>query len=243
MITALRFRPLIGFDEFHEQWVAQPLGARSAGLAQRSARVRLPTLIGVPRQGDERIVTVPNAISIARLLCVPVFLWLLFGRHNRAAAASLLAVLGCTDWIDGFIARRFDQGSTLGKIIDPVADRILLGVGVAGILIDRSVPVWLGVAVVAREALVSVTVLILAALGAKRIDVQWVGKAGTFGFMLAFPLFLAHHSTFSWRGVADDLAWVCAIPALCFSYYAAFTYIPIARRALLAGRSGREAVV
>ena len=195
----------------------------------------------MPRTGDERIATIPNAVSVARLLCVPVFLWLLFGRHNRAAAASLLAVLGCTDWIDGYIARRFDQGSTLGKIIDPVADRILLGVGVLAIVIDRSVPLWLGLAVVVREALVSVAVLALAALGAKRIDVQWAGKAGTFGFMLAFPLFLAHHATFAWRDRADDFAWICAIPALAFSYYAAATYVPIARRALNEGRLARQA--
>lgn len=195
----------------------------------------------VNRTGDDRIATVPNAVSVVRLLCVPVFVWLLFGRHNRAAAASLLAALGCTDWIDGYIARRFDQGSTLGKIIDPVADRILLGVGVVAIMIDRSVPLWLGLAVVVREALVSLAVLGLAALGSKRIDVQWAGKAGTFGFMLAFPLFLAHHSTFGWRNRADDFAWICALPALLFSYYAAATYVPIARRALADGRQGRSA--
>ena len=238
MITAFRVLFVIGFDEFAPRWAQVPVSHRSA--------LGRPTCMDaytqrVARHGDDRIATVPNAISAARLLCVPIFLWLLFGRHNRAAAASLLAVLGCTDWIDGYIARHFDQGSTLGKIIDPVADRILLGVGVAGILIDRSVPVWLGVAVVAREALVSIAVLVIAAMGARRIDVQWVGKAGTFGFMLAFPLFLAHRSTFSWRGVADDFAWLCAIPALAFSYYAAFTYIPLARNALREGRQSRGA--
>jgi cardiolipin synthase (CMP-forming) len=193
------------------------------------------------RTGDDRILTIPNGISVARLCCVPVFLWLLFGRDDRAAAAVLLAVLGATDWVDGWIARRFDQGSTLGKIVDPVADRILLGVGVAAIMIDRSVPVWIGVVTVAREVIVSVGVLILAALGAKRIDVTWSGKCGTFGLMVAFPLFLASHASFSWHRGAGVLAWIVIVPSLLMAYYAAAGYVPIARHALRDGRAGRAA--
>jgi cardiolipin synthase len=86
--------------------------------------------------GEDRILTIPNIISVVRLLCVPVFLWLLFDQDNRVAAAGLLAVLGATDWIDGYIARHYDQVSALGKILDPVADRVLLIVGVVAILID-----------------------------------------------------------------------------------------------------------
>lgn len=193
------------------------------------------------RTGDDRILTVPNAISAARLACVPLFLWLLFGRDNRHAAAWLLAVLGCTDWVDGWIARRYDQGSTLGKIMDPVADRIMLGVSVGALLIDRSVPMWIGVAVVAREIVISVATLALAAAGARRIDVQWVGKAGTFGCMVAFPLFLVSHSTAGWRDTGGFFAWLVVIPALAFSYYAAATYVPIARQALAEGRLARAA--
>jgi cardiolipin synthase (CMP-forming) len=178
---------------------------------------------------------------VARLCCVPIFLWLLFGRDDRAVAAVLLAVLGATDWVDGWIARRFDQGSTLGKIIDPVADRILLGVGVAAIMIDRSVPVWVGIVTVAREVIVSVGVLVLAALGAKRIDVTWWGKCGTFGLMVAFPLFLASHASFSWHRGAGVLARIVIVPSLVMAYYAAAGYVPIARRALRDGRAGRAA--
>lgn len=194
------------------------------------------------RTGDDRILTVPNLFSLVRLCCVPLFLWLLFGREHRAAAASLLAMLGCTDWVDGWIARRYDQGSTLGKVIDPVADRILLGVGVGAIIVDGSVPRWLGVVVVAREVVISLAVLGLAAAGARRIDVQWSGKAGTMGYMLAFPMFLAQHATFSWRPVAGVLAWVFVVPAVGFSYYAAVTYVPLARTALALGRADRAAV-
>src|ERR1700730_1961423 len=189
----------------------------------------------------DRILTIPNAFTVLRLLCVPVFLWLLFGHHphDRYGAALLLAALGVTDWVDGYLARHLHQVSTVGKILDPTADRIMLGVGVLAILIDGSVPVWIGVIVIAREALVGTAVVGLAAAGARRMDVQWAGKAGTFGMMLAFPLFLAGHSTVGWHRTAEALAWCCVLPGLAFSLYAAVTYVPLARRALAEGRSGR----
>jgi cardiolipin synthase len=186
--------------------------------------------------GEDRVLTVPNVISVVRLLCMPVFVYLLFGRDNRAGAASLLAALGCTDWIDGYIARHWNQVSKLGKVLDPVADRLLFFVGVGAILIDGSVPVWVAVLVLAREVLVAVATLVLAAAGARRIDVTWFGKAGTFGLMVAFPLFLAAESTFGWRDTAAVLAWVAAIPALVFSYISVVMYVPIGRRALREGR-------
>ena len=117
------------------------------------------------------------------------------GRRRPRCWASL----GTTDFLDGYIARHFDQGSNLGKVLDPIADRLLFFVGVGGILVDGSVPTWFAVVVLVREAVVSVATLVLAAMGARRIDVTWYGKAGTFGLMVAFPLFLAAESTFGWR--------------------------------------------
>jgi cardiolipin synthase len=186
--------------------------------------------------GEDRVLTIPNVISVVRLLCMPVFVYLLFGRDNRAAAASLLAALGCTDWIDGYIARHWNQVSDLGKVLDPVADRLLFFVGVGAILIDGSVPVWVAVLVLVREAVVAVATLALAAAGARRVDVTWFGKAGTFGLMVAFPLFLAAESTLGWRDTAAVLAWVAAIPALVFSSISLVMYVPIGRRALREGR-------
>lgn len=190
--------------------------------------------------GEDRILTVPNVLSLARLACVPWFLYLLFGTepHNRYGAAILLAVLGCTDWIDGYVARHYDQVSTLGKVLDPTADRIMLIAGVGGILVDGSAPLWVGIAVLTREALVSAAVLVLAAMGARRIDVQWAGKAGTFACMVAFPLFLTSHSSAGWADLAGTLAWLWVIPGLALGWYAAFTYVPMARRALAEGRVG-----
>jgi cardiolipin synthase (CMP-forming) len=184
-----------------------------------------------------QVLTLPNLITLARLACLPVFLWLLFGKEDRAAAAALLALLGITDWVDGYLARHLGQVSELGKILDPVADRLLFLVGAGGILIDGSVPTWFAVIVLVRETLVGGATLVLAALGARRIDVTWFGKAGTFGLMIAIPLFLASHSDLSWADAAGVLAWIAGIPGLVLSLYAAVLYVPIARRALREGRA------
>lgn len=189
------------------------------------------------RTGEDRIVTIPNVITVVRLGMLPVFLWLLFVRDNRAAAAGLLAFLGITDFLDGWIARHFDQGSNLGKVLDPIADRVLFFVGAGAILIDGSVPTWFAVIVLVRETVVSVATLVLAAMGARRIDVTWYGKAGTFGLMIAFPLFLASESTVGWADTAEVLAWVAGIPGLALSLYAAALYVPLARQALAEARA------
>jgi cardiolipin synthase len=186
----------------------------------------------------DRILTVPNVITVVRLACLPLFLWLLFGRDNRVAAAVLLGVLGATDFLDGYIARHFNQVSTVGKVLDPVADRVLFIVAVGAIVIDGSVPVWFAVVVLAREVVVAGATLALAAMGARRIDVSWWGKAGTLCLMLAFPFFLLANSTFSWPGLAEFVAWGFGLVGVVFSYYAAALYVPMARRALAARRAG-----
>ena len=187
----------------------------------------------------DRILTVPNVITVVRLCLLPVFLWLLFGKDDRANAAWLLAFLGSTDFLDGYIARHFNQVSDLGKVLDPVADRLLLFVGVGGILVDGSVPTWFAIAVLVREGLVAGATLALAALGARRIDVTWSGKAGTFWLMIAFPFFLASESTLGWADQAEVLAWVAGLPGLALSWWAAALYVPMARVALREGRGGQ----
>lgn len=185
----------------------------------------------------DRVITVPNALSLGRLACVPIFLWLLFGRDNRVGAAFLLGGLGITDWVDGYVARHFNQVSSLGKILDPVADRILLIVGMVAIAIDGSVPIGIFWAAVVREVAVAGLTLVLGAMGARRIEVSWAGKCGTFLMMIAFPLFLWGHG----HGPATALAWPVALAGLIMAWYAAFTYIAPARRALAEGRAGRTA--
>jgi cardiolipin synthase len=203
--------------------------AREAGAGSDAGKPTSP-LDGI-RLADA--FTVPNLITFARLLCIPLFVWLLFGRENRAAAAWLLAVLGSTDWVDGWFARKFDQATELGALFDPTVDRLLFLVAVPCMLIDGSIPVVVAVIALLREGLVAVAALILAAVGVPRFPVTWEGKTGTFLLMFAFPMFLGAESTLSYAPVLAWLAWLFAIPGLGYSWYSAvFQYVPAARRGL-----------
>jgi cardiolipin synthase len=186
------------------------------------------------------VLTWPNLVTVVRLCCIPVFLWLLLGRDDRFWAAILLGAIGATDWVDGYLARRFRQVSELGKILDPTADRLLFLVGTVALLVDGSVPVWFAVAALLREAFVAATALVLGALGARRIDVTWLGKCATFALMFAFPFFLAGQAGRASDDVFVALAWVCGIPGLVLSYYTLGQYAPLAREALASGRAARR---
>ncbi len=201
-----------------------------------------PTLTTMA-ENEDRLLTLPNLITLIRLLCIPLFLWLLFGADERLYAAGLLAVLGSTDWVDGYVARHFGQVSTFGKVFDPTVDRLLLIVAVLAIIIDGSVPLWFGWIVVIREVLLSAFVVTIMALGSERMDVTWFGKAGTFGMMVAFPAFLASNDTGlsdTWVTIFEVIAWGAAIPGLIFSFIAFFGYFPEGMRALRAGRAARH---
>ena len=189
---------------------------------------------------SDRILTLPNAITVARLLLLPVFVWLLFHDH-RVAAGYLLAALGITDFLDGYLARHLHQTSKLGQVLDPVADRLLFFVGAGAIVIDGSLPAWFAIPLLTREVLVTIGTLVLAALGATRIDVTWFGKAGTLCNMVAVPLWLGYDcDDLSWQSVAGPAALGFSVPGLVLSWYAAALYVPIARRALAEGRDARD---
>jgi len=178
---------------------------------------------------------------VLRLACAPVLVWLLLGVDNQTAAFVLLAVLGTTDWVDGWIARHYDQGSELGKILDPTADRILLLTAGVALVIEGSLPVAVGVAVLTREVLVAGATLVLAVAGARRIDVRWAGKAGTLALMFGLPGFLLVHivDPGTARTVILSLTWLATIGGLILSYWAAAAYVPAAREALREGRLAR----
>lgn len=189
---------------------------------------------------EDRIFTVPNVISLARLACIPVFLWLLFSQDDRFSAALLWGVVGATDWVDGWWARKFDVVSEFGKLIDPVTDRAVLIIGIFAVGIDGSVPWWLVILTLAREILVAIAGLVLGALGARRIDVTWWGKCATFGLYFAFPLLLAGASDVGAADIFRWIGWACAIPSLIYSYLSAAQYIPLGLTALREGRLDRQ---
>jgi cardiolipin synthase len=187
------------------------------------------------------VLTVPNLISVMRLACIPLFLYLLFGKEDRVAAAVLLLFLGGTDWVDGYIARHHNQVSELGKILDPTADRLLFIVGVTAIIIDGSAPLWFAILVVVREVCIGVVLAVLYLLGMQRFDVTFLGKTATFLLMVTFPLFLMGSADVAVSDLCWLSGWLLGLPGLALSYYTAITYIPTMRRSLTAGRAARRA--
>ena len=135
----------------------------------READGSLPDEPEQAEPGVDRILTVPNGITVVRLACIPLFLWLLFGDERQTAAAILLGARGATDWIDGFVARRYHQVSTVGKVLDPVADRVLVVTAVIAIAVQGAVPIWFAVATLAELGLVLAVISVLVNLAARAI--------------------------------------------------------------------------
>lgn len=192
----------------------------------------------------DRLLTVPNVITTVRMLCIPLFLWLLFGRDSPGWAGFVLGLLGATDWVDGYIARRFDQTSTFGTMYDPTVDRLLMVVGIVAIIVDERAPLWFAWLILVREVLLSSYVVIITAMGAKRMDVTWWGKCGTFANMGAFPAFLlSEEATFAngWQTFWRVVAYCCLVPGVVFSMLATVQYVVRGRQALAEGRAEKAA--
>ena len=185
------------------------------------------------------IFTVPNLITLLRLFCLPIFLWLLFSLKDRGAAAWLLGGLGATDWVDGWVARRFNQKSDFGAIFDPTVDRGLFIVAVIAILIDQSMPIWFGVAILVREVFVASAMSIATAFGMERFAVNKWGKRYTFLLMFAVPLILLGQADGAGSRWVTWLGWFFGLPALVISYTTAINYLPVIRANLRSGRASR----
>ena len=184
--------------------------------------------------------TLPNAITLVRLLCLPIFLYVLFVLENRAAAAWILGALSATDWVDGYVARRFNQVSEFGKVFDPTVDRLLFIVALTAIIIDGAIPVWFAVAVLAREVLVGL-MMAIATLVYKmpRLDVTYLGKVATLLLMFAVPGFLLGASDISTAPYFQAAAWLLGIPGLALSIWTGIAYIPLVRAGVAAGRAAQ----
>lgn len=194
---------------------------------------------------DPGWLTWPNLVTVSRLALLPLFFWLLFGTNHRALAAWLLGALGASDWIDGFLARRLHQVSNVGKILDPVADRVLVISALVAVAAAAGVPWWYALTTLTREVIVSVLTLVLAVMGAARIDVLWWGKVSTFALMTTFPLFLLttnpHHAALRpWQHDARDACWVVGVMGLTLSWIVLAGYVRPALRALRTGRDARR---
>lgn len=180
-------------------------------------------------EGSDAIWTVPNVFTFLRLLCVPILIWLILGDDSRYAAAVMLAVLGATDWVDGYLARLLSQQSKFGRIFDPTVDRLLFTAALVAMLIEDVAPAWFLIAVFAREVAVSLAALYLALRGVRTVNVSWWGKTATFGLLFALPLFLAASAEPAGEGIYRALAWIIGVPSLVLSWLSAVGYLPLLR--------------
>src|SRR3712207_7518316 len=138
----------------------------------------------------DRIWTLPNALSVLRLLSVPLFLWLLLGPQADGWAVVVLMVSGATDWADGKLARSLGQSSRLGALLDPAADRLYIVATLIAFVLRDVVPLWLVAVLVGRELVLGLALLVLRAHGYPPLQVHYLGKAATFILLYAFPLLL-----------------------------------------------------
>ena len=164
----------------------------------------------------------------------------MFAIEDKAGAAWLLGALGATDWVDGWVARKFNQQSTFGAVFDPTVDRGLFIVAVFAIVVDQSMPPWFAIAVLVREISVAVAMVTATAFGMQRFAVSIWGKRYTFLLMFAVPLMLLAADDGRGASWVMLLAWVFGIPGIVLSYSTALANIPESRRNLRAGRRTRR---
>ena len=186
-------------------------------------------------QASSAIVTIPNLVSLARLLLVPLFLWLLLGADEVAAAGWLLGIIGSTDWVDGYLARRLGQVSEVGKMLDPVADRLAVVAGDQGS--DRrraSRLVRLGAD--RREVVVGALALYLGLRVGRRLEVRWLGKTATLVLYAAIACWFIEGTPMAWL---ERLAQIGAVVGLVLYYAVMVSYVGDARALVIEARVPR----
>lgn len=184
-------------------------------------------MAGEEQVGDT-VLTVPNAISFLRVLLVPVFALLVIGHHDGWAFV-VLAVSGVSDWLDGVIARRFNQMSRLGQMLDPAADRLFILVTVVALAWREIVPWWLVAMILARDLLLAALLPALARRGFGPLPVHFAGKAGTAALLYAFPLLLLSARSDVWRTVGAVPGWAFAWWGITLYWVAGIVYLRQAR--------------
>jgi cardiolipin synthase len=176
-----------------------------------------------PRTTDHGLLTIPNLVSGLRIAAAPYFWYVLVVQEKVGLAAALIFIIGSTDWIDGYLARRLNQVSEVGKFLDPLADRLMIASALVGGLIVGVLPGIIGWPLLVREVLVGGAALVLAAKGVGKLEVRWLGKAATFGLYGAIPSFyLTAAGIAPW--LFEPPAWIAGVGGLLLYWYVGFQY-------------------
>ena len=194
-----------------------------------------------PADPADRVLTVPNALSLLRLAGVPLFLWLLLGPQEDLLAVLLLAVSGATDWLDGKLARWLDQSSKLGAVLDPVVDRLYTLATLAAFGLRDIVPWWVVGVLVGRDVVLATCLPVLRRYGYGPLEVHYLGKAATLNLLYAFPLLLlAEAATGTLGDVARPLAYAFTAWGAALYVWSAVLYLVQVIAAVRTARAGTE---
>lgn len=168
--------------------------------------------------------TIPNIISMIRLAGVPLFLWLVIVPEADVLALVVLMVSGFSDWLDGYLARRLDQMSDLGRILDPVADRLYILAAVIGLLWRDIIPWWVAIILPARDAFLWCLVPFLRTRGYSALPVHYLGKAATAALLYAFPLLFLGDGEGTVATLALVFGWAFAVWGIGLYWWAGLLY-------------------
>lgn len=177
------------------------------------------------------VFTVPNLLSFLRLLAIPVFLWCLL-THRDGWALGIVMFGGLTDFFDGKLALWLDQRSRLGELLDPAADRLYILATVVGLSLREIIPWWLVLALLARDGVLSVGLLLLRRAGYGPLPVHFLGKAATMNLLYAFPLLLLGQGSSTWSDAAWVAGWAFALWGVLMYWWAALVYLSQVRALL-----------
>jgi cardiolipin synthase len=217
---------------------AQPANVDPSTAAAPSPAAEPPAPTAEPPK--DRIVTVPNALSVLRLVGVPVFLWLLLGPHADLAALIVLVASGGSDWLDGKLARWLNQASRLGALLDPAADRLYIFATLVAFVVRGIVPWWVAVILIGRDILVGLALPLLRRAGYSPPEVNYIGKAATFTLLYAFPILLLADAVPAIAGLARPVGYAFTVWGTTLYVWTGALYIAQAVIALRRPRHGRQ---
>ncbi|HUO40923.1 MAG TPA: CDP-alcohol phosphatidyltransferase family protein [Mycobacterium sp.] len=178
-----------------------------------------------PALSAERVLTVPNALSVLRLVLIPVFLYLLLVSHADAWATGILMFSGASDWADGKIARLMNQSSRLGELLDPLVDRIYMVTVPIAFALRHFVPWWIVAVLIGRDVVLAATLPALRRRGVTALPVTYIGKGATFSLMSGFPLILLGQFGAQWSRVVLAIGWGFLIWGLATYVWSAVLYL------------------
>ena len=184
--------------------------------------------------GSSAILTIPNIISFIRIAFIPVFFVLIINDPTTFWGLVLFGLVVATDWVDGLIARRTGQVSELGKILDPVADRLSIAAGLIAFVVRGVFPLWAAVLILARDIVVLIAGLVFVSGKHLRVDVRWIGKVATFSLMCSIPWIAWGNLGYFLAPMVLVAGWVSYAVGIVEYYIAAFVYVGDIRRALAA---------